>query len=306
MNIFIAGGAGFIGSHVTEKLLEKGHNVMAYDSYVSGKRRNLPDHNNLIIVEADILDETALYRAMHLFKPDIVIHSFVEPVQLHNEISEIDTNILGTFYLRAAAEEVCASHMIYFQTGLIYGVTDAHPIPITHLLNPNNSYSATKLAGEFLLKLSSIPLTILRFSSILGPRCLTGAPAIFFNNITSNTPSKVAEARRCLVYVKEIADLVSRICEEPHAGIFNVSGRGRDYAIEEIYKTMCSILGVDVPYTLHQDQHSAMSQMLLDDDYIDFIYGWNPTTSLRKILEPTIAWFQKYGVPHTHTHFRPQ
>ncbi len=302
MKVFIAGGGGFIGSHLVDTLLKRGDQVFVYDSFVTGSLENLPIHSQLTVETADVLNFEDLSQALCHFGPDVVVHLFVEPVAPPMPWNEIDTNIGGTYNLIEASIKADVKHIFYLQTAMIYGIREDKPIPLTDEVAPPNPYSVTKFAAERFIRNSPIPWTVLRVSSHYGPRNYTGCPSIFFKNLSEGKHTWISDSLRSLGYIDDLLEVIPNILTLK--GLYQFSSGGMEYPILEIYLTMAKIMGKDPKCTVIPRQADSMPHMLVDDSFIRETLDINPKTPLQKGLEETIAYYTKHGIRHTITHFQ--
>ena len=122
MNVLITGGAGFIGSHVADRLLERGDHVLVIDNYATGRRDNLAHHPRLAIVEGTIADRELVERTFEDFRPDQVVHAAASYKDPENWREDSLTNVVGSANVVQAARRVRVNRLIYFQTALCYGL----------------------------------------------------------------------------------------------------------------------------------------------------------------------------------------
>ena len=151
--VLITGGAGFIGSHVTERLLSEGDEVVVVDNFSTARRDSLEPHERLTVVEGTIADPELVERAF-AFGPEVVLHaaaSYKDPVAWGEDAR---TNVVGSANVVQAAERAGAARIVYLQTALCYGRPRQVPIPIDHPLAPFTSYGISKAAGESYLLLA--------------------------------------------------------------------------------------------------------------------------------------------------------
>ena len=147
--VLITGGAGFIGSHVTERLLGEGDEVVVVDNFSTARRDSLEPHERLTVVEGTIADPELVERAFE-FGPEVVLHaaaSYKDPVAWAEDAR---TNVVGSANVVQAAERAGASRLVYLQTALCYGIKPLEqPITLSHPLRPvESSYAISKTAGE--------------------------------------------------------------------------------------------------------------------------------------------------------------
>ena len=175
MYVLITGGAGFIGSHLTEKLLLGGDKVRILDDLSSGKRENLPHHAALEFIEGDIRDARLVERCLE--GVDAVVHlaaiasvqaSIDDPIRTHQ------VNFDGTLNLLEAARRNGTGRFLYACSAAVYGDAASIPVPEDSAPNPLSPYAVDKLAGEYYLlhyhRKYDLPATSFRFFNIYGPR----------------------------------------------------------------------------------------------------------------------------------------
>ena len=112
MRVLVTGGAGFIGSHLVDRLLENGQKVLVIDNYATGREDNLAPHKNLRIAEGNIVDETFIDRMFEEFQPDQVVHAAASYKDPNNWAEDSRTNVLGTAIIVRAAERVKVGRLI--------------------------------------------------------------------------------------------------------------------------------------------------------------------------------------------------
>src|SRR5262245_40252870 len=135
MRVLITGGAGFIGSHLAERLLASDHHLLVLDNFVTGRRDNLTAHPRLTLVEGSIADGSFVGKVFDDFRPEVVVHaaaSYKDPTAWADDIR---TNVLGTANVARASAQVGVGRLIYFQTALCYGLRPSEqPVTLRHPL----------------------------------------------------------------------------------------------------------------------------------------------------------------------------
>ena len=228
MKILVTGGAGFIGSHLIERLLAAGHGVRVLDNLSTGKRHNLPQHAGLEFIEGDIGDAVTVDRCMpgiqavvHLAAVASVQASIDDPRATHR------SNFDGTLNLLEAAHTAGVKRFLYASSAAVYGDTSVIPVSEEARLNPLSPYAADKLAGEHYLRYyfhkHGLAGTAFRFFNIYGPRQDPSSPysgviSIFVERLRQGKPVTVfgdGQQTRDFVYVGDLADLLATSLARP-------------------------------------------------------------------------------------------
>jgi UDP-glucose 4-epimerase len=195
MKVLITGGAGFIGSYLADRLLERGDEVLVIDNYSTARRDNLTPHPNLEIVEGTIADSRLVYGLFEDFKPDVVAHAAASYKEPDNWEEDSLTNTLGGAIVTQASVKSGAQRLIYFQTSLCYGVNPLEqPIPLDHPILPgDSSYAISKTASEQYIALSGIDFVSFRLANAYGPSCpLSIIDLPMISNALSWTPGAIS------------------------------------------------------------------------------------------------------------------
>jgi UDP-glucose 4-epimerase len=257
MRILVTGGAGFIGSHLTEALLAAGHQVRVLDNLSTGKRGNLPPHPHLELIEGDIRDAEQVNRvvqgmetAFHLAAVASVAASVDDPVGTHG------SNFLGTLNLIEAARRHSLRRLLYASSAAVYGDTAALPVHEDSTLRPQSPYAADKLAGEHYLAFYALKYgvqwTAFRFFNIYGPRQDPSSPysgviSIFMERARTRQPVTIygdGGQTRDFVYVADLVELLIRSMKDArtHGQAMNV-GRGVECSLLEMLEDLEQLSG---------------------------------------------------------------
>ena len=201
MKVFITGGSGFIGSHLTNRLLNENHSVVVIDNYETGRRDNLEQHENLEIIEGTISDRELVFKIFEKNNFDIVIHTAASYKNPDNWYEDSLSNVLGTANIVQGSKKYGVNRIIYFQTALCYGTKPLeNPITLSHPILPEgSSYSISKTAAEQYIHLSGLDYVTFRLANVYGPRNVSGPLPTFYQRITSNKPCFVVNTRRDFV-----------------------------------------------------------------------------------------------------------
>lgn len=257
MQILITGGAGFIGSHLVERLLAAGDRVRVVDDLSTGKRENLVEHEALEFTKGDIRDTGLVDRCtkgidavVHLAAVASVQASMDDPVRTHQ------VNFDGTLNLLEASRRQGVKRFIYACSAAVYGDTEAVPVPEGTIPKPLSPYAIDKLSGEHYLlhyyRAYGLAVTSFRFFNIYGPRQDPSSPysgviSIFVERLKRNLPVTVfgdGAQTRDFVYVADLADLLVRASHgaEGNGGVFNV-GTGKRHSLLQLLENLEKISG---------------------------------------------------------------
>lgn len=278
MRILITGAAGFIGSHLNERMLDVGHDVWGLDNFLTGTRSNNPD-----VAEIDITDRNRFYSYANQVEPEIIVHcaaSYNDPDKWHRDT---DINTAGGINAALAALHHDA-HLIYFQT----------------ILPPVSSYAISKIAAEQYMRVAEVPLTVFRMANIYGPRNLSGPIPTFYKRMQKGDSCVVVDTTRDMVFIEDLVDLVMRVVEERLTGTYDVCS-GRQTSILELHQRVAYELGVD--------EDPPMTPPSPDDvqgtiDPAKGVPGWKPVTPLWEGIRKTVDSYRDSGVQETYTHLR--
>jgi NAD dependent epimerase/dehydratase len=305
----VTGAAGFIGSHLTELLLENGYKVRAlaqYNSFNSwGWLEDIPKHQGLEIITGDIRDP---YLCRSITKEiDIVFHLaalIAIPYSYIAPDSYVDTNVRGTLNMCQAARENGVQQFIHTSTSEVYGTAKYVPIDEKHSKQPQSPYSASKIGADA-IALSfynsfSFPITVARPFNTYGPRQSARAiiPTIISQILSGNKSIKIGDLSptRDLNYVKDT-------CKGFLALVNNNDVVGREINISsnfeismgEVLKKIIKILGADI--TTESDEkrirpaNSEVFRLLGDNSLIKELTGYKPEYTLDHGLQLTCDWF---------------
>lgn len=294
MKVLITGGAGFIGSHLVERLLDSGAAVRILDNLTTGKRENLPAGiNRYEFVHGDIRDETTVsdsVRGMdavvHLAAVASVQASVDQPMETHR------TNFDGTLNLLEASRRHGIKRLLYASSAAIYGDTTQLPVSEQTDPKPLSPYAVDKLSGEYYLRYYfnkfGLAGTSFRFFNIYGPRQDPSSPysgviSIFVDRLRRGEPVTVfgdGTQTRDFVYVADLVALLAKALHDVHGAgeVFNV-GTGTRHSLLQLLEHLESLSGEKVvrrhePARIGDIQHSYA-----DISRLKSVYGFAPATS---------------------------
>lgn len=300
----VTGGAGFIGSHLTEELLRRGHQVRVADSLITGKRRNLDHLPGVEFLEGDLADLAVCERAVKGI--DYVLHQAAIPSvprSVSDPITSNRANIDATLNILVAARDAGVKRLVYAGSSAAYGNTLTLPKVETMPTGPLTPYALQKLVGEqycqMFTTLYGLETVVTRYFNVFGPRQDPSSP---YSGVISLFASAVLEGRRPTIYgdgeqtrdftyVANVVDGVLRASEAPSVAgeVINVATAGR-ISLNELWKTMCTIVGSQVEPIYADARAGDVKDSQADISKAKLLLGYVPTVSLADGLEQTIAW----------------
>jgi len=260
MRALVTGGAGFIGSHLVERLVREGHQARAFDNLTTGKRENLAHVPGAELMVGDIRDTEALARAMS--GCDLVFHQAAivsVPYSIEHPQESLDVNLRGTLNVLEAARGAKVKRVVMASSAAIYGENPELPKRESMTPSPISPYGLEKLASEHYLsiwsKLFGLETVALRYFNVFGPRqdpssAYSGVISVFVDRILRGAPLTIfgdGEQFRDFVYVANVVDANMLAATRP-----NVSGRaynvgcGARTTLNELAQMLGRIAGVAV------------------------------------------------------------
>ena len=305
MRVLITGGAGFIGSHLADRLLDREDEVLVIDNFATGRRDNLTPDPRLEIVEGTIADERLVRDLFQRFQPDRVIHAAAAYKDPEDWFEDVKTNALGTAHIVKAAKEVEVERLIYFQTALCYGLHPLEqPITLNHPVFPDSSYAITKTAGEQYIQMSGLDYISLRLANAYGPRNVSGPLPTFYNRLSSGKRCFIMDTRRDFIFIDDLVELVLMALDgRGEAGTYHASS-GADYSIKELFELTVQSLNIQLEEDVEVRPRSDddVFTILIDPSRTVETFGWRPGTGLSEGVPKTIEWYRQRGIEKTYTH----
>ncbi len=260
MRIIVTGGAGFIGSHIVDRYLELGHEVLVVDnlwSHGGGRRENVPAR--AAFAQVDIRDEE-LGHLFLKFKPDVVCHEAAQhsvAIGARDPKYDAQVNVLGLINVLEAAAKASARKVIYASSGAIFGTPDRLPIDERTPQMPESPYGITKMVGEHYLRFykreRGLDFTALRYANVYGPRQdpngEAGVIAIFAGRFLSKSGVRIdwdGEQTRDYVFVDDVARCNVLALDRGSGGSY-VIGTGIRTSVNQLYRALVEISGFEAP-----------------------------------------------------------
>ena len=312
MKVLITGGAGFIGSHLADRLLAAGHDVAVIDNYQTGRRDNLTPQAKLTILEGTIADAATLDKLFDEFQPDQVVHAAASYKDPDDWEEDALTNVMGSINVARASKRLGVQRLIYFQTALCYGLHPVEqPITLNHPLFSGgfpggSSYAISKTAAEQYLELSGAELISFRLANAYGPRNLSGPLPTFYHRLTNGLPCFVMDTRRDFIFVDDLIEVVVKALNGMGSqGYYHISS-GTDYSIKELFDGTVKALGIqlDEEVEVRPRSEDDVFTILIDPSKTNQDFDWQASTPLEDGIKAAIEWYKEHGITQTFTHLK--
>jgi UDP-glucose 4-epimerase len=307
MRVLITGGAGCLGSNLTERYLEAGCDVLVIDNFATGHRGALPEgHPKLKLIQGSISDRSLVERAFAAFKPTHVVHSAASYKDPDDWIEDTRTNVEGTVNIAQAAKAAGVRRLVNFHTALGYGRPDRVPIPVNAPARPFTSYGISKQAGENYLAMSGLPFVSLRLANVTGPRLAIGPIPTFYTRLKAGKPCFCSRTVRDFIDMDDFFAIMDSVMEEgAPTGVFNVS-TGTGHTIKEIFDIVANHLQVTPKEPMPDVDPSAddVPAVVLDPALTIATFGWRPRYSFEQTIRRMLSWYDRHGVTAIHSHLK--
>ena len=300
----VTGGAGFIGSHISEALVQRGHRVRVADSLVTGYRRNLRD--GVEFIEADLADAAAAAAVINGM--DYVIHQAAIPSvprSVKNPVESHRANVDGMLNVLVAARDAKVKRVVFAGSSSVYGDLPTLPKREDMPTNPMTPYALQKLTseqyGQMFTRLYGLEVVTTRYFNVFGPRQDPGSPysgviSLFIKALLAGTRPVIygdGGQTRDFTFVTNVVDGVLRAVEVPEAAgqVFNVATGGR-VSLNELLAVLKKIVGSDVEPIYEAGRTGDVRDSQADITKAERVLGYRPTVTLEDGLRQTVAWFR--------------
>ncbi|MDY7012405.1 MAG: UDP-glucuronic acid decarboxylase family protein [Cyanobacteriota bacterium] len=304
MRILVTGGAGFLGSHLVDRLMKAGHDVICLDNYFTGHKRNVQKwigHPNFELIRHDITEPIRLEadRIYHLACPASPIH------YQYNPVKTIKTNVLGTMNMLGLAKRVKARFFLA-STSEVYGDPDVHPQTEDYRGNVNcigirSCYDEGKRVAETLAfdyhRQNGVDIRVVRIFNTYGPRMLENDGRVVSNFIVQALQGKPltvygdGSQTRSFCYVSDLIEGFIRLMESDSIGPVNI-GNPAEYTILELAQTIQNMVNPEAELVYKPLPQDDPKQRQPDITRAKTWLGWEPTVPLNEGLKRTIDYFR--------------
>ena len=306
-NILVTGGAGFIGSHLSEGLLRQGARVTVldnFDDFYPGKEANIQEpmkNERFQVVRGSVLDMDLLLSLTK--KADAVVHLAAQAgIRYCNEkpLKANEVNATGTLNVVVACHNLGVKKVVYASSSSVFGDPVRVPIDENHPTNPSNPYGASKLAGEkyctSFAQAFGMDITCLRYFSVYGPRGRPDQVLYSFADKASRGESPViygdGSFSRDFTFVSDVvsATILSLYSDSDGGRVLNV-GYGKDYRIIDVARKITSHYGGKVEPRFEKRYSGDFSRTLCDNEQARRSLGWRPQVRFDEGLDQFLDWF---------------
>jgi UDP-glucose 4-epimerase len=312
MRTAVTGGAGFIGHHLVNGLLARGHQVRVVDDFSTGERTRLaPVRDRIELIEASILDPAALDEAFagcevvfHEAAIASVARSLAEP-GLSN-----DVNATGTIEVMLAAARRGVRRVVFAGSSAVYGVSEESPSHEGQRASPRSPYGVSKLAAEHYVhtlgELHGVETVALRYFNVYGPgqdpasEYAAVVPRFITAVLKGQRPTINGDGAisRDFVYVDDVveANLLASLRSSPSTLTCNVAA-GSQCSLLELLKTICDVAGIQVPPVFAPPRQGDIRHSQADISLARQALGYRASVALGDGISRTIAWYRDRSCP---------
>jgi len=305
----VTGGAGFIGSHITEALLKKGNFVRVLDNFSSGRKENLARSiNNIELVRGDIRDKGTCLKATKGI--DFILHQAAlrsVPKSMKNPLEYNEVNINGLVNMLEASLANKAKRFVFASSSSVYGDTDKFPEKEGFLPCPISPYALTKLAGEYYCKIFSanygLATVALRYFNVFGPRQSVDdeyavvVPKFITCILKGESPPIYGTGKqsRDFTYISNVVQANLLAAKSNLSGeVFNVAG-GKDFTILELARILNRIMKKDIKPVFLNKRSGDVFKTEADLSRAKKMLGFIPEIDFVEGLRLTVEYFEKRG-----------
>ncbi len=302
MKVLVTGGAGFIGSHLVDRLVQEGHEVVVVDNLSTGKRRNLNRAARLYKLD---IQSWRLERVFRNERPSLVMHLAAQMDvrrSVEDPVFDAQVNILGTLNVLEQAVKHGVRKVIFSSSGgAIYGEQQAFPAPESHVTQPLSPYGISKLCGEQYLsyyqRVSGVQYVSLRYANVYGPRQdpegEAGVVAIFIQKLLSHEQPIIngnGRQTRDFIFVEDVVEANLAATGQEVQGVYNV-GTGQETSINDLFRNLVELTKSTCKEVHGPAKKGEQARSAIDSTKLRQELGWEAKVDLHEGLRRTVAFF---------------
>ena len=302
----VTGGAGFIGSHLSEELVRRGHRVRVADSLITGKRSHLEQMKGIEFLEGDLANIDFAQTAVQ--GCDFVLHQAAIPSvprSVKDPLTSNRANVDGTLNVLLASRDAGVKRLVFAASSSAYGDTPTLPKHENMPTNPLSPYALQKVIGEQYLqmftRLYGLETVAIRYFNVFGPRQdptspYSGVISVFATALLEKRSPTIygdGEQTRDFTYVANVVDGVLRASEAPGASgeIINVATGGR-ISLNQLFEEMRKLVGADVKPAYAESRRGDVRDSQADITKARELLGYEPFVAFEEGLSKTVDWYR--------------
>lgn len=300
--ILVTGGAGFIGSNLSNRLLETGQKVYVIDNLSKGKIEFLKNGVELIIEDISSKKASALVKKI---KPEYIVHLAAESnlaKSYKNPKKDLENNFFPIVQLVEISKEIEIKKFIFASSAAVFGNTTNIPILETFLKEPSSPYGVSKLCAEYYLYFASqkynLPYITLRFANVYGKNQNStaegGVVAIFVSNVLRGNKVIIfgnGKQTRDFIYVEDVVDAIIASLKSNNVGDYNV-GTSKETTVNDLLEIVMKTVGQKIPVEYKKNNDFGVMKNALSCKKISKQLKWKPKTTLESGIKMTIGYFK--------------
>lgn len=304
MKVLVTGGAGFIGSHLVDRLVMEGHEAVVVDNLATGKRRNI--NRAARFYKMDI-QSWRLERVFRNERPNVVMHLAAQMdvrKSVEDPMFDAQVNVLGTLNVLQQAVKHGVRKVIFSSSGgAIYGEQEIYPAPEIHVTKPLSPYGLSKLCGEQYLsyyqRVSGLQAVSLRYANVYGPRQdpegEAGVVAIFIQKMLNNEQAVIngnGRQTRDFVFVDDVVEANLAMMGQDTQGTYNV-GTGVETSINDLFRILVQHTGSTCKEIHGPAKKGEQARSVIDNTKLRHEVSWEPRADLSDGLKKTVEYFRE-------------
>ncbi|MBI4825112.1 MAG: NAD-dependent epimerase/dehydratase family protein [Nitrospirae bacterium] len=302
--VLVTGGAGFIGSHIVDRLIASGNEVIVADDLSTGKKENL--NPAAIFYDLDIKDLDALRPVFEKHRIDHVIHEAAKinlNVMLEDPYNDVHSSIISTINLLKCSAEFKVLKFIYASSVAVYGKPSKLPAAETDELQPVYSYGIVKKCAEDYVRYFSdnygLNYSILRYANVYGPRQPifgeVGVIAIYTDKVLKGEPLVIfgnGNHLRDYIYIDDVVDVTLKTLEAGDRETFNI-GRGAGVSVNTVFDNFQHCLGKKIEFLNKPERVGELGRFFTDSGKAEKLLGWKAAIGTEEGIKRTMDYYRK-------------
>ena len=301
-NVLVTGGAGFIGSQLTDRLIEENYEVLVIDDLSNGKLNNVNKKAQFVKVNITSQKFAQIFKKL---KPKIVFHLAAQSSinkSLKNPSQDIKINLVATQTLLEIAKSTNVNKIIFTSSAAVYKPSNLLPIKEDAPKQPISLYGVSKLCSEYLIRnfynIYHLPFITLRLANVYGPRqdssAEGGVVSIFIKNILNGNSPKIhgdGNQKRDFIYISDVLEVFANSLKKNITGEFNV-GKAQETSINGLFNMVSRIANIKLDKKYINLSYPEVQRSSLSYEKLRVSSGWTPKVSLEDGLNKTYKYFK--------------